>query len=167
MNMKNTKIFLFVVLWLLSMMTVSICAASAVPDSEISIGGIPYGASVDYVKSVYGEPDRVTSSSGSVIYDGPEQYYIYGNSFKLEIGGNKVVHMSTTANNGLGTPAGATVGMNRKILDTLYGSPKNIMRDKNGYITGYYYRSERDNYIGLRFEIRSGKITAIYAGAFD
>jgi hypothetical protein len=57
--------------------------------------------------------------------------------------------------------------MNRKILDTLYGSPKNIMRDKNGYITGYYYRSERDNYIGLRFEIRSGKITAIYAGAFD
>ena len=156
--MKLGKRIVFMVLLLSSMMFASVCVAAAVSDSEISIGGISYGASADYVKSVYGEPDRVTRSNGSVIYDGPEQYYIYGNSFKVEIGGNKVVHISTTANNGLGTPAGVTVGMDRKILDTLYGSPKNIMRDKNGYITGYYYRSERDNYIGLRFEIRSGKI---------
>ena len=145
----------------------SICSASSLPLSEISIGGIPYRASADYVKSIYGEPDRVTYPKGSVIYDGQMVYYLYGNSFTVEIGGNQVMHIVTTANNGLGTPAGVTVGMDRKILDSLYGSPKNIIRDQNHNISSYYYRSEQSDYIGVRFDIRNGKITAIRAGAFD
>lgn len=145
----------------------SICSASSLPLSEISIGGIPYRASADYVKSIYGEPDKLTTSDGSAIYAGVFQTYIYGNTFKVEIGGNQVIHVSTTANNGLGTPAGVTVGMDKKILESLYGLPKNVIRDKNHNTIGYYYRSEQSDYIGLRFEIRNGKITAIYAGDFD
>lgn len=31
---------------------------ASVPDSEISLGGIYFGASMQYVKSIYGTPDK-------------------------------------------------------------------------------------------------------------
>lgn len=68
---------------------------ASVPDSEISLGGIYFGASMQYVKSIYGTPDK------------------------------KVITVYVSENNGFATPAGVIVGMDYTVPQKLYGAPDN------------------------------------------
>lgn len=68
---------------------------ASVPDSEISLGGIYFGASMQYVKSIYGAPDK------------------------------KVITVYVSENNGFATPAGVIVGMDYTVPQKLYGAPDN------------------------------------------
>ena len=52
--------------FLMTLLVATICSAESVSDSEVSLGGIPYQASSDYVQSIYGRP-----SSSSTTYDHP------------------------------------------------------------------------------------------------
>ena len=68
---------------------------ASVPDSEISLGGIYFGASMQYVKSIYGTPDK------------------------------KVITVYVSENNGFATPAGVIVGMDYTVPQKSYGAPDN------------------------------------------
>ena len=143
------------------MMAMTVCMAS-VPDSEISIGGVSYGSSIDDVRNSYGAPDKVDTTNRHPLWRGFVDTYYYGSSFKVIFSDGNTLFISSTANNGLGTPAGVLVGMNRNTLRDVYGSP-------DGHASNYYfYQSESNSYVGLKFMLNSqGKITAIYAGSFD
>ena len=47
----------------LAMFSTMSAASASVPDEEVSLGGIPYGASVDYVRGIYGAPSKVSTTS--------------------------------------------------------------------------------------------------------
>ena len=96
-----SSVMLFLVL---TLMSVSVCFAS-IPESEIGIGGITFHASADYVKSIYGEPDNVTTTYNHVLWSGKIDNYYYGDSFHIVLRNDQVIWLGSTANNGLATPA--------------------------------------------------------------
>lgn len=88
-------------------------SAFAIPvyvgDGEIAIGGITLTSTEDYVQSIYGSPDSVRYENNAVW--GYTHIVRYGSSFYItysDRGG--VISAKTTANNGLKTPSGFTVG---------------------------------------------------------
>jgi len=167
--MKNKKKFLISTLlsfFLLLLMSISICSAS-IEVTEIGIGGIPYHASADYIKSIYGEPDNVTTTHNHALWSGKIDNYYYGDSFQIVLRNDQVIWLGSTANNGLATPAGIKVGMKASMLTDVYatGAPR---RDRYGNIISYYYRSIQNEYLGLKFDVDAkGIIKGIYAGQFD
>lgn len=157
----------FVMLFLvLTLMSVSVCFAG-IPESEIGIGGITFHASADYVKNIYGEPDNVTTTYNHALWSGKIDNYYYGDSFQIVLRNDQVIWLGSTANNGLATPAGIKVGMKASTLTDVYATGK-AYRDRYGNVESYYYRSDDDEYKGLKFTVnRNGIITGIYAGLFD
>lgn len=103
------------------------------PKEQFALGGIPLYADVDYVKSVYGEPDRIdyhagTPNSGDV----PGYFYYYGTSFLVFISASdgKVYSLVTTANNGIATPAGIHVGSTVSELFAAYNKRPSFTNSK-------------------------------------
>ena len=128
----------------------TVCAS--IPDSEFSLGGITIGSSADYVKSLYGEPDRASNAQPGP--DGSYYGYVYGSSLRIEFNAdtNAVTGVIVTANNGFSTPAGITVGMDADVITQLYGEPFRI----SGGIISYHEEGK-----WLVFTPRNGKITEI------
>ena len=127
-------------------------AFASIPDSELSLGGITVGSSADYVKSLYGEPDK-----DSGVRPGPEgnyYEYLYGSSLRIhfDANNNTIVSIFVTANNGFSTPAGITVGMDADVLTQLYGEP---FKNDRGVIS--YHEDGK----WLVFVTRNGKIVEI------
>lgn len=130
------------ILSIFSLLIVSISTVfAAIPDSEFAIGGVTIGSSADYVQSIYGEPthisDKVPNAEGGYSYS-----YAYGASFYIffDANTNVVTGIFSTANNGLTTPVGLTVGMDADAIEQAYGEPwKNdrgyifIMKKENGW----------------------------------
>ena len=107
------KGFILAILVLLIMMPTRMEAGpkgGEIPAKDMAIGGITFGASEDYVKSIYGEPSDISYDSNGVW--GKTKTYQYGSSFFIKFGqtGN-VIELKSTANNGLKTPQGFTVGI--------------------------------------------------------
>ena len=110
-----------VMIFTLSMLAVGSCFAAMVgnvPDSEASLGGITLGNKMSYVRSIYGEPT--------------EQHRT-----------KTIEEIVTTANNGISTPRGVTVGIPKATVDALYGE---------GYLWNGVYRYLTDQ--GKRIEIQ-------------
>ena len=151
------------VLSLLTFLSVfSLCTlASAyyIPREEIALGGIFVGASPEYVKSVYGEPTQSESGYDTMGY--PTITYTYNDTFKV-----RFYHgadwwagvVETTANNGIGTPAGVRVGMPASVLDKYYG--KAVLDRHNGRLIKSYEGSTGQSTY-LDFDIANGKIVSI------
>lgn len=105
---------------LLTLVMASVCLAytppKEIPESDVAIGGITLGAHASYVRSIYGEPDNISSvknGKGSqliVLFRYGDSFYVY-----VEQHSGQVVKVESTGNNGLTTPAGFAVGM--KISD--------------------------------------------------
>ena len=91
-------------------------ASAHIATEEIALGGIPAGGSFEYMKSVYGEPERNTEK-------GSHYQYRYGDSVFLFVLGDKVMSIKVTADNGFATPAGIAVGMNISDAVKAYGNP--------------------------------------------
>ncbi len=49
---------------LMLLLLTSVSYANPLPTSEMSLNGISPGTSMDYIKSIYGEPQLVRSNSG-------------------------------------------------------------------------------------------------------
>ena len=98
----------------------AVCQARPLPNSEFSLGGLNVThCTLDYASSLYGEPEYITD-------DGRYFQYHYGESVLLKgwRGTDGTIHInyvSTRADNGWGTPAGLTVGMNKSVATDLYG----------------------------------------------
>ncbi len=105
---------------LLTLVMASVCLAytppKEIPESDIAIGGITLGASVDYVRSIYGAPDSITDINNGKGSE-PLTLFRYGDSFFVYLNqhSGRVAKVESTGNNGLKTPAGFAVGM--KISD--------------------------------------------------
>ena len=159
---KGKLILSTVTMILMSMLiSMTVCMAS-VPDSEISIGGVSYGTSIDEVRSSYNAPDKVDTTDRHPLWRGFVDTYYYGTSFKVIFSNCSAVFISSTANNGLGTPSGIYVGNSKQSVIDTYGEPDNKTRNY------YYYKDEDNNNLGMKFIFNSReKITAIYVGSFE
>ena len=136
---------------------------------SMSIGGVQMGNSEEYVRSIYGKPDRIeyeknldgTNSQGSTAYT-----YIYGGTFKILFCGNNAVPMSvgeisSSANNGIRTEAGLSVGDTESTITNLYGAENlKTYHEKDGVIK-YVYTIGRG--FGMDFTVyaRHGKVIRI------
>ena len=143
----------------------TMCYAN-IANEELSLGGITLESSSDYVRGIYGEPDRIVKSNSR--FTGPMQTYYYGTSFRLMMKNDKVEQLDSTGNNGIKTPSGICVGMTRSDLEATYGKPNKVNRNTAGYISNYYYGSENNFYTGAQFRFDgSGRISSISIGYFD
>ena len=112
----------------LTLLSCALCCAE-IPSSEVALGGIALGSSPEYVKNVYGEPTSYDFGPGdSIIYN-------YNGTFKIMFASGKYMYwMETTANNGIKTPSGISVGMNASVLDrygeVYYDEMENVVRKK-------------------------------------
>ena len=161
-------LFLLISAW---MMMISTCFAGMTADylTSMSIGGVSIGSSEEYVRSVYGEPDRIeynknlngTNSYGSTVYT-----YVYGDTFKILFCGNNRIPMYageivSTADNGIKTEAGLTVGNTESTITELYGSENmRTYHEKNGIIK-YIYTIGRGFGRAFTAYVRHGKVIKI------
>ena len=130
-------------------------AAAEISPSEVALGGIPLGASPEYLKSVYGEPTSYDKSDDGVNYGGV--IYNYNNTFKVYYADGKYMYwLETTANNGIGTPSGIRVGMPESVLEK-YGETYFTRQEGNVTTKAYWARGR----IVLEFRIANGKIISI------
>lgn len=121
-----------VMVFALSMMVGGTCLAytfGPVPASEASLGGITLGSPMSYVRSVYGEPTETAWGKDRLNQDAKS--YRYGKGFFIleRLYDNTVAELMTSANNGIATPMGITVGVPKSTVDQLYSGG----REGNGY----------------------------------
>ena len=121
---------------------------AAIPNEKMALGGIQCTNSIDSVKSIYGNPENVTT-----LPDG-EIKYTWGNSFFVitDKHGN-VVQVMTTANNGIKTPDGIHVGMQVEVnpptaLRSVYGKEDSIsVLYGTAARVKYSYKNNGDSFI--------------------
>ena len=96
-------------------------ATTELAPSAAALGGIRPGAKTVAVQRIYGMPNnREDACTG----DGERlEVWTYGDSFAIYFMGDTVVLLKTTANNGVKTPAGFSVGSNINAIYNLYGPP--------------------------------------------
>ena len=137
-------------------------AAASVPDEEVSLGGVYYGASIDYVRGIYGAPSKVSTTNQHPLWRGWIDTYYYGGTVDITFCNALMIHADCKGNNGWATPAGITVGMDRETVLRLYGEPD---RKEKG---NFFYQSESNDHIGIKFVFNgAGKIASIHIGLFD
>ncbi len=127
-------------------------------DDEIAIGGISPGATQEYVRNIYGEPNKASRSKD---HDGDTwESWVYGDSFKLTwfVGpkGTYLHMMQSTDANGLATPRGIKVGSRALEVLEKYGEP---FIKQSGQ---YWYKGDND--CDLVFGIENGIVNRIAAG---
>ena len=149
----KVKILIFV----LSLLLVSVTAyanRNSISRADIAIGGISLGATENYVRSIYGEPDKISYDSNSR-RAGPinRKTFRYGTSFFVvfDTDNNAVWEVKSTGNNGLKTPVGFTVGMNLSEVRKYYGQGRG---DEN-------HLAYNANWHNIMFTAKNGKITEI------
>ncbi len=156
---------------LLLVMMSSTCFASMTAEylTSMSIGGVQIGNSEEYVRSIYGDPNRIvyeknldgTNRQGSTVYT-----YVYGDTFKILFCGNNNIPMHvgeviSTANNGIKTEAGLTVGDTESTITRLYGTENmKIHHDKDGVIN-YVYTIGKGFGRAFTASVRHGKVIKI------
>lgn len=145
-------------------MATSICFADPdtgdISEKEIALGGITLGATEDYVKKIYGEPTNVNYDYGAFEHS---KTFDYGGTFKVKFGNGKVTSVETTANNGIKTPSGFSVGSRLSDIINYYnrvGTPSS-----NGAVGGRsadMIRYDHKWYMNLVFHTNSnGQVTKI------
>ena len=118
----SLKLFIVMVVLTSLMLISSTCLATVeLAPSAAALGGIRPGAKTAAVQKIYGMPNhRGESYTG----DGDRlEVWTYGDSFSIYFMGNTVVLLKTTANNGIKTPAGLSVGSNINTVYNTYGAP--------------------------------------------
>ncbi|MCI6159448.1 MAG: hypothetical protein SOV43_09125 [Selenomonadaceae bacterium] len=155
----KSRIFSLLLLMLLAFSTT--CFAHALPNSEFSLGGIGVanGTTIDYVRSIYGEPRLVSTSKYS-------RTYMYGDSvtIKTDHYGNspeRVFCVTVTANNGFGTPAGLTVGMKTSTMFRLYGYEKPDYNSRTGTYEYMYPHQGSGAGAGMQISVKHDTIQKI------
>ncbi len=164
--MKRIFLFFFA---LLMMSTTCFAGMTAEYLISMSIGGVQLGCSEEYVRSIYGAPDRIeydknlngTNRQGSTVYT-----YVYGGTFKILFCGNNTIPMQAgeiiiTANNGIRTEAGLSVGDSESKIAELYGTENmRTYHDKDGVIK-YVYTIGKGFGMGFTAYVRHGEIIKI------
>ena len=140
-------------------------AYAMIDESQVALGGITPLVSQEYVRSIYGNPNNISTLGNNILF------WNYGKSIKIRFVSGAaygyvreqpeyykffLANITTTANNGFATPAGIIVGMDESIVYQIYGNPD---FRKGNSIT---YRARNSGY-GLTFNIKKGKVSEITA----
>lgn len=133
-------------------------AQAAVPQAALVVGGIEYGASESYVRSIYGAPREVETTFDASYAGGQGVEWEYGNDFDVIFVDGAVRQVEVGARNGIQTKDGIAVGTDANTLISVYGQPDAIRGDK------YIYFSEENTSIGFTFEIENGRVNEIKMG---
>lgn len=83
-----------------------------------ALGGIAIGSEVDYVRSIYGEPDKILDG-----LDGRSIEWYYGDTFQIRFVEGRAVFVCSSGNNGLNTPDNVGVGMKSRLVKKVFGRP--------------------------------------------
>ena len=118
-----------------------------IADSQVALGGITYRSDISRVIKIYGQPTRINGNS-----------YYWGTSFEIFNDSGKVFGITTTANNGIETPAGVHVGMSESAITQTYGKAEDTGTDSSG--RKYYGYSSSNNGCFI-FRAKNGKIVEI------
>ena len=125
------------------------CSAMS-PDmfmGEFSLGGIWIGMPYEELVGHYGEPQRTEKGNTEMV----KKRLYYGNSVEISLGytapqRDTVIGISVGADNGWATPAGVRVGMSRRNVRGLYGTPDSVTspnRHNAFYTDTYVYKEKR------------------------
>ncbi len=133
-------------------------ARAAVPQDALVVGGIEYGASESYVRSVYGSPHKVETKYGASYSSGRATEWEYGRGFEIVFDDGFVRHIEVDARNGIQTRAGIAVGTDVNTLVAAYGRPDALYGDR------YVYFADEDQTIGFSFEIENDCVDEITMG---
>lgn len=112
------------------------CSAARLSDEDYALGGIKIGDSEEFLKSIYGDPDRVNRHEGTPgSGDIPLLIYHYGDSFVVGINAMtmQVAALMTSMDNGIETPRGIHVGSKLVDLQRAYGTLPRAVPAKGGY----------------------------------
>lgn len=133
-------------------------AEASIPQDALVVGGIEYGASESYVRSVYGAPREVETKFHPVYTGGQAIEWEYGNGFDIIFVDGAVRQVEVDKPNGIQTAENIAVGTDVNALIAAYGQPDAIHGDK------YIYFVEGDSSIGLSFEIEHNRVDEIKMG---
>lgn len=98
-------------------------ASKVIGEDRAAIGGITIGSKVDYVRSIYGEPDKIIES-----LDGRAVEWYYGETFQIRFVEERAVFVCSSANNGLNTPDNVGVGMKSRLVKKVFGRPSEKLK---------------------------------------
>lgn len=133
----------------------STCTAT-VPMDQLVLGGIPYGASISDVEKAYGMPRKAERELEPY---GEKVEYKYGNSLEFDFINGKVAKIKADDFSDAKTKAGIGLGMDSAALKNAYGTPDAIHEED------YIYYAAGQQGIGLKFEVKYGKVTEIKCGS--
>lgn len=133
-------------------------AEAAVPPDALVVGGIEYGASESYVRSIYGAPREVETKFNPIYAGGQAVEWEYGNDFDIVFVDGAVRQVEVGMPNGVQTKDDIAVGTDVNTLIAAYGQPDAIHGDK------YIYFVDGDSSIGFIFEIERDRVDEIKMG---
>ena len=102
---------------LMAFMTAECFAAKVIDTDRAALGGITIGSKVDYVRSIYGDPDNIRE-----LDDGTVEWY-YGDTFQMRFIDGRAMFVCSSGPNGLNTPDDVGVGMKGKRAKKVFGRP--------------------------------------------
>ena len=133
----------------------STCSAT-VPADQMVLGGIQYGASISAVESAYGKPRKSERKMKSY---GEKVEYKYGNTLEFEFVNGKLVKIKADDFSDAKTKAGIGLGADLAALKAAYGEPDSVHEEDL-----IYYAAGQQG-VGLKFEVKYGKVTEIKCGS--
>lgn len=133
-------------------------AEAAVSPDALVVGGIEYGASESYVRSIYGAPREVETKFNPLYAGGQAVEWEYGNDFDIVFVDGAVRQVEVGMPNGVQTKDDIAVGTDVNTLIAVYGQPDAIHGDK------YIYFVDGDSSIGFIFEIERDRVDEIKMG---
>ena len=147
------KILLILICTLI--LNISFCSAAKIFNADqAAIGGISVGVGTEYIKEIYGDPNKIRIDNE--LNENSQTWY-YGDTFQIDFVNGIATCIVTSGNNGLTTPAGVTVGMRKKEMTSKYGISSTS--DKYGNRAIYTYQAA--NGIKMLIVTRDGIITEI------
>ena len=129
-----------------------------VPADQLELGGIPYGASISAVESAYGSPRKAEREMKSY---GEKVEYEYGNSLDFEFINGKLTKIKADDFSDAKTKAGIGLGSDMAMVKSAYGEPDFIHEED------FIYYAEGMQGVGLKIEIKFGRVTEIRCGALN
>ena len=138
------------------------CGAS-IPRSQMFLGSLTVGSTVDEMKKIYGEP-----TENRHVIEG-NNIAIYGKGVKIDyfsFGKGNILGIDITANNGWKTPAGIGVGDNISKVLEVYGQPdyskSNSIKTAYAYYPDGYRENQSSPGLFIVFNKSNNKILEMY-----
>ena len=142
-------------LFALAMALTTSVASASVPQEQMNIGGVAYGATKAQTEAVCGQPIKMEVKQK---YYGQKTECKYANGLEVTFINGTAQEIELSHWSDVATAGGVKIGMAASTLQNVYGQPDVIYKDK--YI--YYLNGTQD--AGLVFEIEHGIIDEIECG---